>query len=145
MILAIAAVVLCTLPLLVVPKESICVKSKMQTLTAAETEFLSQLKKHGIKLEKHNCSSAYMLWFANPEDVSEIVANSSAKYDFIYSEAHYSFNWHEVKRLPVMLTPYQDLYEHYMRSNVKSAVLDTKKTTAAKRFIEIYHWLKENN
>jgi len=47
--------------------------------------------------------------------------------------------------LPVMLTPHQKLYEHYMRTNIKSAVLDIKTPAAAAvRFKEIYHWLKAN-
>lgn len=146
MILAMAAVVLCTLPLLVKHQSVIYVNSA-QELTAVEQQFLSDLKNNGIKPILHQKkipSNAYVLWFYPPEQALKLQNTSDNQINFIYSEAYYPFDWRGLKKLPIMLTPHQKLYEHYMRSNIKSAVLDIKAENAATRFIEIYNWLKEN-
>lgn len=145
MILAIAAVVLCTLPLLVRHQPVIYVNSE-HGLTSVEQQFLSALKTNGIKPILHQKdfpSNAFVLWFYPPEKALDL-SSQSEQTNFIYSDAYYPFDWKEVNELPIMLTPHQKLYEHYMRSNIKSAVLDIKSPNAAARFIEIYRWIKEN-
>jgi len=147
MISAIAAVVLCTLPLLVKQQPVIYVNSEHE-LTSVEQQFLSDLKTNGIKLIRHQKkfpTNAYVLWFYPPEQAIAIQDSSSEQINFIYSDAYYPFEWKGGKELPIMLTPHQKLYEHYMRSNIKSAVLDIKFPNAAARFIEIYQWIKENH
>lgn len=145
----IAAVVLCTLPFLFKPQNTIYVYTLHNNITEHEQSFIKDLGKIGFNIKHRKADDAskggYALWFAPPEYVVEIQKISHAKYDFIYSEAHYPFNWHSIKNSPIMLTPHQNLYEHYMRSNIKSAVLDIKTPTAAKRFQELYQWLKNNS
>lgn len=146
MILAIAAVVLCTLPLLVNRQPVIYVNS-IQELTSVEQRFLSELKTNGIKLilqSKKIPPNAFVLWFYPPEHALELQNTPEDQNNFIYSDAYYPFDWRGLKKFPIMLTPHQKLYEHYMRSNIKSAVLDIKSPNAATRFVEIYQWLKEN-
>ena len=143
-LLAIAAAVLCTLPLLV--KDTLYIKAA-QELTANEKQFLKALEKQGIKTVKHNENTpkdAYVLWFYPPEQALTLQNTPTEQTDFIYTDAYYPFEWRGLKKLPVMLTPHQKLYEHYMRSNIKSAVLDIKEPNAAARFAEIYQWLKAN-
>lgn len=145
--LAIAAVVLCTLPLLVKDKATLYINADHE-LTAMEQQFLSALKEQEIKTVKYNKNApkdAYVLWFYPPEQAVALQNTAPEQTDFIYSEAYYPFDWRGLKKLPVMLTPHQKLYEHYMRSNIKSAVLDIKEPNAAARFAEIYQWLKANH
>ena len=148
-VLAIAAVVLCTLPFLVKSSKKIYIYTITDTPNVAEANFISQLNKQGFNIKLNSTTSpqkgAYVLWFAPPEHALKLKDISQAQYDFIYSEAYYPFDWHKVAKQPVMLTPYQNLYEHYMRSNIKSALLDIKEPNAAQRFTKIYNWLQENN
>ena len=146
LLLAITVAVLCTLPFLVKDRDILYIYAK--TLNADENAFLSALETNGFKLKKNPENmpkNAYALWFYPPEQAFALQNTALKQTDFIYSEAYYPFDWHGLKKLPVMLTPHQKLYEHYMRTNIKSAVLDIKTPAAAAvRFKEIYHWLKAN-
>ena len=147
-LIAMAAVVLSTLPLLHTPKDKLYVYTADKTLTSEERTFVRELVKMGFDVEQNSKKSAskdgYALWFAAPEYATKLPTISEAKYNFIYSDAYYPINWRNLKKSPIMLTPHQDLYEHYMRSNIKSAVLNIKENNAAERFNDIYQWLRKN-
>ena len=155
----ITAVVLCTLPFLAVKQEVVYIYTDSFTPTSKETDFIKELQRLGVRVilnSKTNPSQdSYGLWFKTPDYAKEL-ATSPAKENFLYTEAYYPFDWKGLDKLPVMLTPYQDLYEHYMRTNIKSAVLNLSVTSkaqdnesspviAAKRFKEILDWFAKSN
>jgi hypothetical protein len=148
-ILAITAVVLCTLPFLFKDKKVIYVYTKDAQMNAIETAFVKALKTAHFTIiineDKKLPENSYALWFLLPQNIADIDRKSTAKHNFVYSEEHYPFDWHEIATSPIILTPYQDLYEHYMRSNIKSALFNIKDNNASKRFHDIYQWIKENN
>lgn len=61
------------------------------------------------------------LWFRPPEFASQL-ETSPAAWNFIYNEDYYPFDWRGLKKFPVVLTPYRELYEHYARSNIRTAM-----------------------
>lgn len=149
-VLVITAVVLCALPFFAVSKNQVYIYTKQNTPNKEEENFIHELNKLGYHIQlntKHSPTSKdVILWFRSPEFVAEI-AKSEAQYNFIYSEEYYPFAWEKVKNYPIVLTPYQDLYEHYMRTNIKSALFkfdENSSKSAAVRFHQLLTWLKEN-
>lgn len=123
-LLSITAVVLCTLPFLLIKKDTIYVYTQNQYQNSKEEGFINGLKKSGYRVIVNanvDTSQKVALWFRPTNAVKSIMDTTKFKYNFIYNEDYYYFNWQELKEKPIMLTPYQDLYEHYMRSNIKSA------------------------
>lgn len=145
---AITAAVLCALPFLVYGKTVINVYPSRAVPNAAEKALITALQQQGYKVKISPSSSKkdIALWFRPPEQVGE-AAGGTAKYNFMYSDAHYPFAWQEHTKLPIILTPHQDLYEHYMRSNVKAAVFPkitiNSAPGAAIRLKEIIDWLNK--
>lgn len=124
-LLAVAtAVTLCVLPFLATDKETIYLYTRDAQPDSREQGFASELKRLGyeVKLNASNMPSANSIgfWFKTPEYIKEI-NQSQAKYNFIYNEEYYPINGQELQTKLIVLTPYQDLYEHYVRSNIKSA------------------------
>ena len=132
---AVAAVVLCTLPFLAAKtqKDIVYVYSASPEPDSREAGFIRELKKLGceIKVNPENKpdKSVAAVWFRAPEFARNL-ADSEAAYDFIYSEAYYPFDWRGLAKMPVMLTPYREIYEHYARSNIKSAMFTLGVNTA---------------
>ncbi len=123
-LLSITAVVLCTLPFLLVKKDVIYIYTKNQYPTIQEIGFIDGLKKSGYRVLVNKDIKTVQktaIWFKSPNMVKKIMENTPFKYNFIYNEDYYTFDWLELKVKPIVLTPYQELYEHYMRSNIKSA------------------------
>lgn len=145
--LALTAVVCVTLPFLAYKTEVISVYPQQNSLNATEKSFISALKKEGYDVKISPVKqTAIAIWFRFPNQIKEITA-STAKYNFMYTEEHYPFDWYKIDNLPIILTPHQDLYEHYVRSNLKSARISITPRTAAKavkKLKEILNWLKEN-
>ncbi len=147
---AISAVALCALPFFAGHKNIVYVYTKQNAVDKREQDFISELKHIGYYIQLNSpklpAKEDIVIWFRSPEFAKEI-ANSPAQYNFLYSDAYYPFDWYGMQKYPVMLTPYQDLYEHYMRANIKSAVFQFDTTApklAATRFHQLLMWLKEN-
>lgn len=143
-VLLTAAAVLCTLPFLA--GDCIYIYTARSMPNVSEQKFIAALEGQGKNI-KINASRPQQtaIWFRPPEQTGE-VAQSPAKYNFIYSDAHYTFDWYGMKKTPIILTPHRDLFEHYTRSNLKTALFDLENSSAAaQRFLEILDWLKKNN
>ena len=123
---AITAAVLCTLPFLAVKKDTLYVYTNSPELLSSEQGFIRELKLLGINVIVNGNNKpeadSYGLWFKNPEYVAEL-DTSPAKINFLYTEAYYPIEWKDKDKHPVVLTPYRELYEHYVRSNIKTAQL----------------------
>jgi hypothetical protein len=121
----IAAAVLCTLPFLLVNKETIYVYTQNQHPNTKERGFVDELKNSGYRVilnKPVSQNEKVAIWFKPTSMVRDIITSSLFEYNFIYNEDYYPYNWQGLVKHPIMLTPYQDLYEHYMRSNIKSAL-----------------------
>lgn len=145
-VLLIAAAVLCALPFFAKNSEYVYIYTQGHTPTQEEQDFIAALKEKGrrVRINVSDPQDA-ALWFRPPETASTI-AESSAKYNFIYNEVHNVFDWRGMPTPPIVLTPHRDIFEHYTRSNIKTALFDFEnKQQAAQRFLEILNWLKINN
>ena len=124
---AIAAVVLCTLPFLAVKKDILYVYTEQSTPSVEEQGFIRELRRVGISViineQVKPEKKGYALWFKNPDYVAKI-SDSLALENFLYTKAYYPFDWKTIKNPPIVLTPYRQIYEHYMRSNIKSAIMN---------------------
>lgn len=122
---AIAAAALCALPFLAVKKDIVYVYAKSPVLDSRETGFIRELKRLGYEVKLNSSSlpaaGTVGLWFRPPEFASQL-ETSPAAWNFIYNEDYYPFDWRGLKKLPVVLTPYRELYEHYARSNIRTAM-----------------------
>jgi len=126
LVLALTAVMLCILPFLAVKKNILYVYTEQSTPSIEEEGFVRELRRLGLtvmvnekpKTDKEN----YALWFKNPND-AEKIANSVFKENFLYTQAYYPLDWRISKKMPIILTPYREIYEHYMRYNIKSAMM----------------------
>lgn len=126
LVATIAAAVLCTLPFLVVKKDVIYVYTENLAPSSAENGFINELQRSGYKVVVNSSSlptdEAYGFWFKSPE-YAEQIEQSPAKLNFLYTEAYYPIEWKNTSKHPIVLTPYRLLFEHYMRSNIKSAMM----------------------
>jgi len=124
--LAITAAVLCTLPFLVIKKDMIYIYTQDQIPSSAENGFIRELRRSGYNVIINSSSlpqkDAYGFWFKPPEYANEI-EKSPAQLNFLYTQAYYPLEWKNKTKHPIVLTPYRLLYEHYMRSNIKSAMM----------------------
>lgn len=120
-----AAVVLFTLPFWAVKKETIYLYTSSNVLTSREKGFIRELKNldYAVKVnpKQFPARGSIGFWFKSSAYVKQI-AESEAEYNFIYNEDFYPFEWQGLKNPPIVLTPYQKLYEHYMRANMRSAL-----------------------
>lgn len=150
--LAITAVVCVTLPFLAYNQKTvIAVYPSKPEMNTNEKSLVTALKGEGYDVKiapKKQHAVDVAIWFRTPETVSEVTA-STAKYNFMYSDAHYPFDWYKIPNPPIVLTPYNDLYEHYVRSNLKAALMPQLTTntapTASQKLKEIINWLEEND
>lgn len=124
-LLVVTAVVLCTLPFLLIDKETIYIYTQNQIPNSKERGFIDELKKNGYRVifnKQISKKQKVAIWFKSPNTIREIMTTTPFEYNFVYNEDYYPFNWQGLIKQPIILTPYQELYEHYMRSNIKSAV-----------------------
>lgn len=124
-LLFITAVVLCTLPFLLVKKDIIYVYTKNHQPDSRERGFILELKNLSYQVKVNQTPTKEQetaIWFKMPHNIKNIMFNNKFKYNFVYNEEYYPFDYEGLEELPIILTPYQDLYEHYVRSNIKSAV-----------------------
>jgi len=131
--LVITAVVLCTLPFLATKKEVIYIYTESPVPLSKEEGFIRELQRIGIKTivnaDKMPQKEDIGFWFKNPE-YAKVIEKSPAKYNFLYTEAYYPIEWKNSTKQPIILTPYRELYEHYMRSNIKTAMITLGLNTA---------------
>ena len=122
---AIAAAALCALPFLAVKKDIVYVYAKSPVPDSREEGFVRELKRLGYEVKLNSSSlpaaGTVGLWFRPPEFASQL-ETSPAAWNFIYNEDYYPFDWRGLKKLPIVLTPYRELYEHYARSNIRTAM-----------------------
>lgn len=122
---AVAAVVLCTLPFFAVKKDVIRIYTRSLLPDSREDGFVRELKRLGFSVRLNESSmpqeGEIAVWFKSPE-YAERINRSEALYNFIYNEDYYTFDWQGLENAPIVLTPYRELYEHYARSNVKTAI-----------------------
>ncbi|MCM1324674.1 MAG: hypothetical protein NC218_11180 [Acetobacter sp.] len=145
LVIVLTAVVLCTLPFWTSDKNTVYIYTSKKIPNKEERNFIEALKEQGITVKINDVSKAKVaIWFRKPEQVTEI-SQKKIKYNFLYTSAHYPFAWQKLENPPIMLTPHQDLYEHYTRSNIKTAHLTiSNPKPAAIKFLEILNWLKHN-
>ena len=121
----ITATVLCLLPFKAVHPTTIFIYSEFNLPSSQELGLVRELKNLGyrIKLNAKELppKGTVGLWLKSADVLNEI-EKSEADFNFIYHKDYYPLNWYGHKKLPIILTPYQDLYEHYVRSNVKTAL-----------------------
>lgn len=148
LVIALTAVMLCILPFLAVKKDTLYVYTEQPNLSVEEQGFIRELRRLGLSVIVNKQFKAdkevYALWFKNPNYAAKISDSSTIK-NFLYTEAYYPFDWKSVKNPPIILTPYREIYEHYMRYNVKSAIMmlgtDTSvfyQRNAKKRYALVY-------
>ncbi len=144
LVLAITAVVCCTLPFLASTSQRVGVYISSNSLSKDEEAFVNALSKEGFDVKINPTSKENVNIWLNVTIQETDFSKFSSKYDFVYIKEYAPIEWYKQETLPIVLTPYQDLYEHYTRSNVKTAVLKIDTSNSAKRFKEILNWLKEN-
>lgn len=146
----VTAVVLCTLPFLFYPKEKVYIYTTDKKMSLNEEGFINELKKlnYNVVINKDVTNSQNLaIWFVSPSKVRDIMDKTKFTHNFVYSDEYYPFHYVGLKKLPIVLTPHQKLYEHYMRSNIKSALITITPSvakTSAKRFNELWLWIKNN-
>jgi len=155
LVLALTAVMLCILPFLAVKKDILYVYTQRAVPSVEEQGFIRELRRLGLsvmvnentKTDKEN----YALWFKNP-DYAEKIADFVFKKKFLYTEVYYPLDWKTVKNPPIILTPYREIYEHYMRYNIKSAMMTLGVDTSVfyesshhKKYPLIYRGNNKNN
>lgn len=118
------AVVLCTLPFRVLKQETLYVYTKGQS-SSAEAGFIDELKRLGfaVKLNVKELPKPQTaaLWLDTPNAMEEM-KKSQAEVNFIYTTAYYPLPLAGQTKALVVLTPYRELYEHYVRFNQKTAL-----------------------
>ncbi|MBP3688084.1 MAG: glycosyltransferase family 1 protein [Alphaproteobacteria bacterium] len=118
------AVVLCTLPFRVLKQETLYVYTKGQ-FSSAEAGFIDELKRLGfaVKLNVKELPKPQTaaLWLDTPNAMEEM-KKSQAEVNFIYTTAYYPLPLAGQTKALVVLTPYRELYEHYVRFNQKTAL-----------------------
>ena len=142
-VLTVAVVVLCTLPLLFTKKNILYVYAN----ELPQQSFFSGLKRAGFNVIFNSYDKpkdgSDVLWFSMPQQLEKIQDNNF-RFNFVYTEDNYPIDWQQLQTPVIILTPYQKLYEHYMRSNVPAAKFNLTDKTSVQRFYEIWKWLNEN-
>lgn len=122
--LIITVAVFCTLPFLFVKKDTLYIYTDMPQLNTREKGFIRELKQLGFNVivnDKRKVNkNADVLWLST-DNLFNKINQSKFHFNFIYTEDFYPLDWQELKNPIIVLTPYQTLYEHYMRSNVPTA------------------------
>ena len=126
MLLIITAVTLCVLPLKYIKQETIYVYTQTNNISSQESAFIESLRKNRYKVFVNNYKQLkaddVSIWFSDINSIKNIKNKIPQKYCFIYDENYYPIQLEELEEYPIVLTPYKDLYEHYTRSNIRSAL-----------------------
>lgn len=133
LVIVITVAVLCALPFFMTTKQVIYVYTKSLYADSQERGFIRELKQLGyeVKVNNRNISDTrnIALWFRNPGIINNVF-QSKAQYNFLYNEEYMPIDGKNVLNMPIILTPYRALYEHYVRSNMKSALFEKGVNTA---------------
>ena len=146
LLISITAVVYFTLPIWSTTEEVYVYSSK--TLNSHQEQYLKELENLGYKIKKQasnsNVDKNITLYFLSIDEANQI-QYSKSKYNFIYIEEYNSITLDRLHGYSIMLTPHKNIYEHYVRSNIKTALLDIKNPIkSALKFKQILDWLKNN-
>lgn len=121
----ITVVALCALPFFAVKKDIVYFYAKGRMLTSSERGFVKELKRQGFCVKVNATDfppeKAIGFWVNTPE-LSQEISKSRARQNFLYTEDYYPLKKPPFASSFVVLTPYRELYEHYVRSNIKSAM-----------------------
>ena len=123
-VLLLTVVMLCVLPLVCIKNNKVYVYTQTIIPNSQENGFIEELKALGYSIEvnsnKELAPKDVSVWFKSNQYTMEgkIKTNS---YTFLYNEDYYPYHPQSSDISPVILTPYKDLYEHYARSNIRSA------------------------
>lgn len=142
LMVSITAVVIFTLPFF--QTRTIYVYSS-KNLNKEEQNYLEQLDGMGYKISNEpQKNTDISLCFGLSECIKQI-EQVQTLYNFIYTDEYFPINIEEGSVYPVILTPHRAIFEHYMRSNIKTALLDIKNSNeSAEKFIKILEWMKNN-
>ena len=146
LLISITAVVFFTLPFFMGKKEiSVHVKSP---LSVEERGFIKELENLGYKAKvyplRYEENSHVAIWLGGPDTIKQI-QYSKAEYNFLYVEEYDLVSVDDVKIYPIILTPHKSIYEHYMRSNIKTAWVDIKDAKgSAIKLDQILKWIEAN-
>lgn len=121
----IMAVALCALPFFTIKKDRIYIYTSSPVLDTRAEGFINELKRLGYEIKVNDKDLPQKddigIWISPKEGLKE-VNQSEGRYNFIYSENYNPYEWQSIETDIIMLTPYRDIYEHYVRSNIKSAM-----------------------
>ena len=124
-LLLITAVVLCALPLKYFKQEKVYIYTKTKKPSSQESGFIQALRKRGYKVivnsEDKISEDDVSIWFSNIEAIERKKDRVSMKYCFLYVQDYFPVNLDLTKENPIILTPYQEIFEHYTRTNIRSA------------------------
>lgn len=146
LLISITAVVFFTLPFWLTAEEVYVYSSK--ALNSHQEQYLKELENLGCKIKKQasnsNVDKNITLYFLSIDEANQI-QYSKSKYNFIYIEEYNSITLDRLRGYSIILTPHKNIYEHYVRSNIKTALLDIKNPIkSALKFKQILDWLKNN-
>lgn len=154
LVITITAAVFFALPLLFTGNKTLYIYADTRQINSEKQSFIQELRQLGfhvkINSKKETSENSDVLWFSS-ENIYEKLSQSKFRFNFVYMEEFYPLDWQRLTKPVIVLTPHQELFEHYMRSNVPSAKMQlsdiTKENTkeAALRFYEIWKWVKENS
>ena len=106
------------------PENGIYVYTKNSRPDSREIGFIEELQKKGYKIyinKKTTKKENVAIWFKDFFSIPKNIAKSHFAYNFIYNEEYSPISWENIDDSFILLTPYIEIYEHYMRSNIKSA------------------------
>lgn len=146
LLISITAVVFFTLPFWSTAEEISVYSSKK--INSSEEQYLKELENLGYKIKKQDQNSAadenITLYFLSIDEANQI-QYSKSKYNFIYIEEYNSIPLDRLRSYSIILTPHKNIYEHYVRSNIKTVLLDIKTPIkSALKFKQILDWIKNN-
>jgi len=154
-LLFITAVVLCALPFFVLPQNKVYVYTKNIYPDSREDGFVGQLQKKGYRVyinKEPTSQEEVAIWFKSFASIPFKEAKAKFTYNFIYSEDYSVVGFSKFDDNFIVLTPYVEIYEHYMRSNIKSAMfylgVNTKDFTYLaknKKYMLTYYELRNKN
>lgn len=141
------AVVLSMLPFFSSKKEKIYIYTQTEQPTKPETKLIEAVRQKNFKVIMNSSllpeEKSYGLWFKDSPDI-ERIQQSKADINFVYTEVFAAIEWKRLINPIVIITPYHELYEHYIRSNVPTVQAKLGQDFTADRLIEVLNWIKQN-
>lgn len=141
------AVMLSMLPFFSFNKEKIYIYTQTEHPTKSETKLIEEVQQKNFKVIINSSlwpeEKSYGLWFKDSPDIEKI-QQSKANINFVYTEVFAAIEWKRLVKPIVIITPYRELYEHYIRSNIPTVQAKLGRDFTADRLIEVLNWIKQN-